>query len=163
MTNDLTNAQKLVLKNWIVANNGGAFDGTAVAALNAPASPTFFVYRSSVPIDEIMSNGFDWTRVDNAASNKWRIWEAMTALGTINPSRVNIRAGINEAWPLAANDAHRLAIFGHCQRAATVGERLLASGAGTTVSNAGVGPGTCGPNAEGNVTLQIVIASEAAA
>mgnify|MGYP000261142478 CR=1 FL=1 len=39
------------------ANNDGAFE--IAALLNAAASPAFYVWRTSVTVDEIMQNGFD--------------------------------------------------------------------------------------------------------
>lgn len=165
---DLTQQQLGILKAWVVANRAGVFDEGAADALNATASPTFYVYRSAVPMPEIMLNGFDWTRVDNLSVGKARIWDWMVnadPLGrTINPSRPNIRAGINAVWVGTAADlAVRAAVYLHCQRPATVAEKLLkASGNGTAADAAGDGPATCGDNAEGLVTLQNVIDSESA-
>jgi hypothetical protein len=117
--------------------------------------PTFYVWRSSLDINEIMSNGFDWTRVDNMTVGEARIWQFMTQLGTINPSRANVRAGVNEAFKGTAQDnATRLSIFGHCQRPATRFERVFATGAGTTSDDIGTGPGTM--VLEGPVTYQII-------
>lgn len=114
---------------------------------NEQASPDYYVYRSSVTANEIMNNGFDWTRVDNATVGKARIWEWLMAAGSFNPSKSNVIAGINEAWSGSGSEvtAHRLGIFTHCQRLATRVEKLLkVSGNGTTVSNAGVGPAVMG-------------------
>lgn len=116
-------------------------DGHYAAAvlLNLPADPAFVVWRTSVSVDEIMANGFDWTRVDNATVGKARIWEWMMSRGTLNPSKPNIRAGIDEAWSGAPNAAHRAAIYAHCARPASRAEKLFATGTGTTQS-----PGTMG-------------------
>lgn len=120
----------------------GAF--AIAAAFNLPAEPTFFVWRDSVPISEIMGNGFDWTLVDNLSAGKARIWEWMTQLGAINPSQANVRAGIIAAisGTGAAFPTMRTAVFGHCQAAATRAEKLFATGSGTTSNDQGVGPGT---------------------
>ncbi|MGE0363062.1 MAG: hypothetical protein AB7R67_20280, partial [Vicinamibacterales bacterium] len=107
-----------------------------------PHPTPFLVWKDSVSVDEVMANGFDWTRVDNATVSKARIWEWMMRQGTINPSKANIRAGVNNAWSGGANDAHRLAIFQHCQVQATRGQQLFATGAGTTTTHDGVGPAT---------------------
>lgn len=119
-----------------------AFDGLIggdaavfiAAELNKPAIPEVIVWRTQVPVDEIMNNGFDWTRVDNATVGKARIWEWMTRLGAINPSKANVRAGIDEAWSGAPNLAHRDSIYGHCKRAASRVEGIYATGTGTTAS-----------------------------
>lgn len=135
----LTNAQLQTLKTFIEGdptlsafpnNDDGAF---AIAALlNADSNPAFIVWRPSVSINEIMSNGFDWARVDNIDASKARIWEWMTQVGTIEPAKANVRAGIEAAWPTAGNAAQRAAIYVHCKRTATVFEKIFASGEGSS-------------------------------
>jgi hypothetical protein len=78
---DLTPAQIATLKAYILTDptlsvkaTQGDYDYLA-NALNALASPAFRVYRNSVPMSEIMLNGFNWTRVDNLSVGKARIWE----------------------------------------------------------------------------------------
>jgi hypothetical protein len=118
-------------------NSDGAY---AVAqAYNELASPDFIVWRSSVSQDEIMQNGFDWVRVDNLSVGKARIWEWLFSNQTrsMNPSKVNVRAGIDETWKGTAADlAVRAAVYAHCTRAATRAEKLFASGTGTVASPA---------------------------
>jgi hypothetical protein len=147
----LTPEQKATLKSYINAtpelaaqpnNSDGAF--AIAAALNAVATPTFYVWRTSVSQDEITQNGFDWVRVDNLSVGKARIWEWMfdNATRVFNPSKANVREGIVEAWKgTAADVAVQAAVFTHCQRPATAVEKLFATGAGTSVVN-GLGPAT---------------------
>lgn len=141
----LTTEQKATLKTFIQADqtlNTLLVDGnlTGLAdALNATASPAFIVWKSSVTQDEIMQNGFDWTQVDNTTVGKARIWEWMfdNATRTINAAKVNIRAGIDEAWKgTAAMLAVRAAIYVHCKRSASILEKLFATGTGTDASPA---------------------------
>lgn len=104
---------------------------------NDAASPEVVVWRTSVPQDEIMQNGFDWVRVDNLAVGKARIWEWMftNESRSFNPSKSNVRAGIEEVWKGTAADlAVRAAIYVHCKRPATRIEAMFAAGAGTTES-----------------------------
>lgn len=104
-------------------------------ACNALVSPAYIVWRTSVNIDEIMRNGMDWARVDNLNAGKARIWDWMGRLGTIDPSKANIRAGIDATWVGTAADlAVRDTVYTHCKRSATFAEKLFASGLGTTVS-----------------------------
>ena len=147
----LTPAQNATLKAAIIADNtlnafpnnsDGAF-GIA-ALLNATATPDYYVWRSSVATDEIMLNGFDWTRVDNLTVGKARIWEWMTNLGRINPAQSNVRAGVIAAFPTSGDLANRNAVFGHCQRLATRAEKLFATGTGTSSTDQGVGPSVMG-------------------
>ena len=145
----LTLQQKQTIKTWLLANAAELNDQEAAAALNATASPAFKVYRTSVPMSEIMLNGFDWTRVDNLSVGKARIWDWMVNADpiahTIDPSKPNIRAGINAVWVGTAPDlAVRAAVYLHCARDASVGEKLLASGAGTAPAADGSGPATMG-------------------
>jgi hypothetical protein len=157
----LTTAQLQTLKAAILAdptlaakpnNTDGNFD--IAAAMNAIATPDFFVWRTSVPIDEIMRNGFDWTRVDNLTVGKSRIWEWMTAIGTIKPNQDNVRAGVLAVFTTALDQPNRLAVFGHCQRQATRAEKLFATGTGATTTDQGVGPAQL--TFEGNLSYQDV-------
>ena len=111
--------------------------GAVMLELNAKAVPDYIVWRTSVSQDEIMQNGFDWTRVDNLSVGKARIWEWLfdNQAAVINPSKPNVRAGIDQCWVGTAADlAVRAAVYVHCKRAATVAEKLFATGLGTTVS-----------------------------
>lgn len=141
----LTTVQLQALKAAILADPAlAALPMTSGAAamiaevMNEPASPTYVVWRTDVPLEEIMRNGMDWTRVDNLSVGKARIWEWLSRLGTINASQANVRAGIEAAWVGTQADlAVRAAVFGHCKRGATRAEKLLASGTGSDAS-----PGT---------------------
>jgi hypothetical protein len=94
----------------------------------------FVVWRASVTQDEIMQNGFDWTRVDNLSVGPARIWEWMfnNETRTIDPRKANVRAGIEAVWKGTQADlAVRATVYAHCKRPATVAERMLAAGVGT--------------------------------
>ena len=145
----LTNAQLIVLRDDIAAdpafaglphNSDGAW--AVAAAYNLQAVPNFYVWKDSVETNVIMGNGFDWTRIDNLTVGKSRIWDFMTRLGVLNPSQANVRAGILATFGTAADLAMRLAIFGHCQRLATRIQKLFSTGAGTAVTEQGIGPAT---------------------
>lgn len=143
----LTVEQLQKIKDAIVAdpvlnafpqNSDGAF--AIKDALNLQATPAFIVWRTSVLQDEIMQNGFDWARVDNLSVGKARIWQWMfdNADRSFNPSRANVRAGIDATWVGTAADlAVRAAVYAHCKRAATRAEKILAASAtGTDVTPA---------------------------
>ena len=100
--------------------------------LNTPTNPAWIAWRTDVPVDSIMSNGMDWTRVDNLSVGKSRIWDWMGRLGTLNCAKANIRAGIDATWVGTAADlAVRATVYTHCKRAATNAEKMLATGTGT--------------------------------
>lgn len=109
---------------------------------NETYSPELIVWRTDVRQDEIMQNGFDWVRVDNLATGKARIWEWMfdNENRSFNPSKPNVRAGIEEVWKGTAADlAVRAAVYAHCKRPATRIEVLFAVGTGTDESPSTLG------------------------
>ncbi len=146
----LTDAQKLILKADILADSIlNAFPMTTDGAYgigqlyDAIAVPEFVVWKTSVTVEQIMVNGFIWTYVDNMTIGKARIWEWLThygssnQYGSLNPSKANVRAGIDEAFKGTAEVlAAREAVYVHCRRPATRGEKLFATGTGTTASPA---------------------------
>lgn len=119
-------------------NSDGAF---AIAAYyNAVASPDWIVWKDSVTRQEILQNGFDWTRLDNLSVGKARVWSDIFVDGTLNPSKPNVRAGIESVWVGTAADlAVRAAVYVHCKRPATRIEKLLSTGTGTDATPATMG------------------------
>jgi hypothetical protein len=142
----LTTEQQATLKADVLADqvlstlphtSDGAWE--IAEAYKLIVSPNFIVWRTSVSQDEIMQNGFDWTQVDNTTVGKARIWEWMfdNQSNTINPSKINVRSGIDEAWKgTAAMLAVRAAVYIHCKRKANRAEKLFATGTGTDASPA---------------------------
>jgi len=135
----LTSEQLQLLKADILADSSfiGKFDDEIAGIYNQVAVPDFHIWKSDVDPVDIMKNGMDWTMIDNLTVGKARIWEWMTKLGTFDASKPNIRAGIDAAWVgTAAMLAVRAQIYTHCNRVATRGEKVLATGTGTTASPA---------------------------
>lgn len=143
----LTNSQALALKAYMLSETDQTFvdylntgnNGGMALFLNETASPDFIVWRTSVPWDEVMLNGMDWARVDNLSAGKARIWDWLfrNANNSMNPSKTNIRAGIDAAWVGTAPDlAVRASVYTHCKRAATRGEKATATGTGSNASPA---------------------------
>jgi hypothetical protein len=127
--------------------------GTTAEWYLLTAAPDYLVWRTSVDITEIMLNGFDWTRVDNLSVGKSRIWEWMTQLGTINPSKPNIRAGIDATWVGTQADLNvRAAVYTHCYRLCTRIERLFvaATSGGSGTRGTSANPDTMGFEGEIN-------------
>jgi len=145
----LTDAQKQMLKAAIEAdqalaaqpiNSDGAF--VIADALNQPVAPDYIVWRTSVELEEITQNGFDWTLVDALNVGQARIWEWLfgNPSRTINPSKPNVRQGIANVWTGSApKNAVQVAVLGHCKRKATRIEKLLATGTGSDASPATMG------------------------
>jgi hypothetical protein len=104
---------------------------------NGLASPEFIVWKTFVSRDDVMLNGFDWTRVDNLSAGKARIWEWINLSGGFNPSKPNIRAGIDATWVGTQADlAVRAAVYVHCKRSATRLEKVFATGTGSDAAPA---------------------------
>jgi hypothetical protein len=140
----LTPAQKALVKTAVEADTTmNAIPHTADGAyeiadiLSSIALPDFIVWKTNVDPNEVMKNGMDWTRLDNLSIGKARIWDWLTALGSINASKLNVRAGIDAAWVGTDADlAVRAAVYVHCKRKANRLEKILATGAGSDASPA---------------------------
>lgn len=142
----LTPTQNALLKNDILADPVlGVLAPSSdaiyqiIAAYMQPKSPSYIVWRTDVSQDEIMQNGFDWTRVDNLGIGKARIWEWLfdNQESSFNPSKPNVRAGIDATWGGTTADlAVRAAVYVHCKRPANRLEALFATGTGTDASPA---------------------------
>ena len=107
---------------------------TIASAYGQTSSGEWIVWKTAVVLDEIMQNGFDWARVDNISVGKARIWRWMfdNDARTCNPSRPNVRAGIDATRVGTAADlAVRAAVYTHCKRQANRLEKLLSTGTGT--------------------------------
>ena len=150
----LTTEQQATLKAFVEADSTlnqipKTYDGAfALAdALKANAAPAFIVWRTSVSAEEIMSNGFVWTAVDAMTAGKARIWDWMTRYGTINPSKLNVRQGMADAF--GAGSAMAAGIMPHLKRSANILEKLFATGTGSDAS-----PGTMA--VEGSLSYQEV-------
>ena len=162
----LDNAQKLIIKSWLAANATMLNDQEAAAALNATASPVFYVYRNFVSTNEILTNGFNWTLVDNLTQGKARIWEWMINAFAINQvqgldfSNAGCRGGINETWKgTQAMIDQRDVIYTHACEAASVAGKLLATGEGTLPVNDGDGSGPATRGYYSYITAQDVVDS----
>ena len=148
----LTAAQKVTLKADILAdptlnaepnNDDGAF--AIAAAYNLNAVPDYWVWRSNVPKNEftqslsIDGTTFTWTGNGfigrtQGERDAWR--ELFNATNSVNPSLANVRQAFQDIFSGAqaeavANRAH-MATVG--RRKARRGEKLFATGLGTTVA-----------------------------
>ena len=151
-----TTAQTVVVKADILASPdmntiaAGGDGSDAIALLyNKPAVPAFFVWKTDVSVDEIMSNVMDWVRAEALSVSKARSWDWMTRPGFINASKTNVRAGIDSIWSAPADATLKAAIYTLCNRPATRLEKLLATGIGTTAA-----PATMAR--EGQVSYQLI-------
>lgn len=145
----LTTEQYAALKAHILAtpeldafpnNPDGAFEIKNL--LNMVAEPAWVVWRTAVTRREILQNGFDWTRLDNLSVGKARVWSDIFVDGIINPSKPNVRAGIESVWVGTSADlAVRAAVYAHCKKNATRIQKLFSTGTGSDASPAKMGEG----------------------
>ena len=153
----LTTAQLQTLKAYIAADptlssqpNTNVGNSIIGGSMNALASPAFTVWRTSVALEEITSDGFTWTLVDALSAGTARIWEWMFDNGSrsINPSKANIRQGIADVWSGTAGKlAVQASVLGHCKRPALLIEKILATGTGSDAVPATMGyEGTVTPD-----------------
>jgi hypothetical protein len=152
----LSPAQLTALKNDINADpalaalpqtGDGAFE--IALAYNAPASPDFWVWRTSVTKDEL-TNGvgpdgttFTWAGngfITRAAGEQaaWRVLFCVS--GSVNTALSNVRQAFTDIFSgtgnAAANRTHLSAVS---RRKATRAEKLFATGTGSTASPATMG------------------------
>lgn len=104
---------------------------------NADSNPAVIVWKTSVTRQEILQNGFDWTRLDNLSVGKARVWNDIFVDDVINPAKPNVRVGIDSVWVGTAPDlAVRAAVYIHCKKTASRIQAMLASGTGTDATPA---------------------------
>ena len=142
----LTPAEQTQLKTAILAEPSLADEVAANAYfaiwtwLQGPS--TFIVWRTSVPES-------DFTDLTSAEATTWSWpafiarsvgeqtgWSRMFQTGSVNPSRANVRQAFLDIFSGSANSAP--AQRAHCaaiaKRAATLAEKVFATGTGTTAS-----------------------------
>lgn len=175
----LTSAQLTTLKNDIAANTNTPSDGSVYASTpinqipnnddgntaiagwySKVASPTFYVYRTNVPIDDIRDQ-INWSnmtpadapdgtqtwlnRATAAQGKQFNLQLLLTSsTGTINAAKPNIRAGLTDAltnFPTGTGGALLSGGWGTVRdnalaRAALRIEKLFATGSGATAATA---------------------------
>ena len=152
----LTASQKTTLKNFILAdpvlsllplNTDSYF--TMALALNATASPDYWVWKSSLRKHDLTDQAsdvgtvFDWgTAAGNFISRSqgerdcWaQVWNSSL---TVNPSAQNVRDAFANIFSGSGAGAvnNRNHFTALARRKATIAEKLLASGTGSTASPA---------------------------
>jgi len=96
------------------------------------ATSTFTAWRTNVPVSEYYNSAIVWTAVDGLAVGKARIWEWMSMLETLNPSKLNVRQGFADAFGAAS--ATTVAATALSKRFASNAEKTLATGTGTVAT-----------------------------
>lgn len=137
----LTQEQKTMLKTAADAEptlsqaiaNG---DDSAVSNwFNSTSS--FIAWKTALQeVDVLQADAFNFSLVDGLTSGKRDEWSNFIFRdGKCNPSKSNIRAGLQDIWSgTAAKTTVYNAIIELSKRAATNAEKVLSTGAGTSVA-----------------------------
>lgn len=122
-------------------------DGAVAIAdlLDLVASPDFLVWRTSVSRDELVGStsvdgtSFSWTGsgfITRSVGERDAFAAIFSSAGTVNPSMLSVRQAFNDIFsgataPAPANRTHLLTV---ARRKANRGERVFATGTGSTAS-----------------------------
>lgn len=133
----LTLAQKQTVKAHILGDQTLTnlytslnYSGLA-SALNAATA--FIVWRTYVSEDE-MYDAYVWTEMDSLTQARFNALTLLVKPGSINPSKTNIRQGLNDIFAAAQLSGTKTALTALAKRAATVTEALFTTGTGTSGS-----------------------------
>lgn len=138
----LTPAQIQTLRTDILAdpafasvpnNDDGHF--AIAAAYNQQASPNFTVWKTSVFTKDVF-DGLNWTEFIARSAGERDAFTLMMRNGVINPSRPNIRQGLNDIFSGAGGANTRTALLAIFKRLTTRAEKLFAAGTGSDATPA---------------------------
>lgn len=151
-----------ILADPSLADAVAAADDLAIAAAyNAPASPDYWAWRTSVSHSEVVGittgDGTTWSWPAFIARSQGERdgWRQMFSGGPIDPSQANVRQGIADIFSGSANNApqQRAHLLTVARRKASRFEKLFATGDGSTTA-----PGTLaveGPLSYSDVSIAL--------
>ena len=139
----LTPAQKATLKTAIQADStanafyvSGDLSGLA-DYLNAPASPSFTVWKTLVPISGVGNAVVATDLAGLSTLNATRLQTIVTLLsGGVNPTRADTRQFFDDVFSGSGGAATRASLLILWKRLATRVEKILATGTGSDASPA---------------------------
>lgn len=165
--------QLAAIKTYVEANfsvNGaGVYDQSTANAMNAAATPTFYVWKklsslenTGMAIDLKEVNG-----LTTAESSRLDVSFQIRPNGFL-PFKQSDRAFFGNLFSATGGTVTRPALLSEWQRAATIAEKVLASGTGTQATDIGTdgtvsggSPATLGDGASGNITVSNLLEAEA--
>lgn len=139
----LTSAQKATLKAYILTQSDllafytpGDLSGLA-GALNASASPTFTVWKTSVSLTQIGDkiNGTELAGLTSLNVSRLQVIAQYSDMG-VNPSLADRRQFFDDIFSGAGGATTRAQLLVLWKRAATRFEKIFANGAGSDASPA---------------------------
>lgn len=141
---NLTSAQLTTLKQWVIANRSGLFDDATVAVLNAVASPSYLVWKTSIArtdlYDKPSATGsfWDWALFKGQAVAEQNTWREMFMGDVGRIDLVNWRGGVAKIFTgTQAMTTQRDHVFACGRRSATVAQKLFAVAVSNPPANTG--------------------------
>ena len=137
----ITTAQIAILRPVVLAEQTLAAarlsgDDVAIAAwCNATATPSFTVWRTSVPLAEVVAN-VDGVELVGLTAIKLAAYQSLLLAGSVNPSKDRLRAGFDQVFSAAGGQTTRPLLLALWKRLATRAEKALATGTGSDGSPA---------------------------
>lgn len=142
-SSQLSSAQIAVLRAAILAETDPVFVALRTAGAtgamadwyNQDSVPAFVVWKTSVPIAQvgIAFNSAELAGLTTANTSRLQVMAGYSA-GFFNPSQADVRAGFDTVFAGAGGLNTRTALAVLWKRTALRGERLYATGTGTTVT-----------------------------
>jgi hypothetical protein len=170
----LTLAQKQALKAYLDANHAALNDEDAANAVNAIASPAYWVWRSSISRSDVYhkpsatGSFWDWSTYKAQSQGEQGAWTQMFMGDTGPCGLVSFRQGVTAIFTgTGAQATQRAHCFAAFRRQATVAEKLFAVAVVSPPANTGndagqprgsdanpdnLGTGDDGRPVEGNLT-----------
>ena len=140
----LSTSQLQTLKAWINSNMPGQSTGDILAALNATASPDYWVWKSSVSRAECYNatsptgSTWDWTTYKNQGVSEQNAWTQMFMGDVSNFGQLNVRSGVSKIFTGSAQaNAQRDHILAVARRKATTAEKLFGVAVTSPPANTG--------------------------
>jgi hypothetical protein len=153
--------QKRSLKTYIDASefagtpNNPDQNAVIADALNMPAVPAYWAWRSKMDPVEWLSTTFDMIRLAALSPAEVLVWRTLTGFPFLNMGQAAVRAGIEYTFSTSDLDMPtRQAIYNASQRTVSRAEKVFATGAGKMSDHHGGGPSTL--LVEGTLTYQDV-------
>lgn len=130
--------------------------GQVAAYYSQPASPDFYVWRTSMTAAE-MHGAYVWTEMDNFTNAAKQFqFNLMISQGSVNPSSANVRQGFLDIFAGAQFANTRAALVALAKRKANNTEKLFSTGGTGAVND----PGTMGFEGAASITdVELAMAS----
>lgn len=119
----------------IVAARQAFETGTIAAFYNASASPSFTVWKTSVPLADVVAN-VDGTELVGLTAIKLAAYQCLLLAGSVNPSKANVQAAFNQVFSSAGGATTRPLLLALWKRFANRVEKVFATGTGSDASPA---------------------------